>query len=361
VTVDEGELRAGFAAFTAAAARLEDSYARLQTRAAAIDHELQATNRALQQALVEREAIFRALPLGIVALRADGEVTFQNDEAARLCAAARAQGRDLALAAPGEVNLPDCAVRVRWVELPEGRLALLEDRSRIQELEREVHRLDRLAGLSELALGVAHEIKNPLNGALGFCALLERQTEPEACRRFAGKVADGLRRVDRIVKAMLGFAAPGRARGRTATLAAVVAEAAAAVNLPRGRIACHGRIDVAVDGDALARVLANLFGNAIDAGGPRVALQLHASVAAGRLELIVADDGPGVPAALGQRIFEPFVSGKPRGTGLGLPLCARVLGYLGGDLCLLNPGEPGARFRVRVPLAEAAAAAGAGG
>jgi signal transduction histidine kinase len=56
-----------------------------------------------------------------------------------------------------------------------------------------------------------------------------------------------------------------------------------------------------------------------------------------------------VPRELAARVFEPFVSSKQRGTGLGLPLAVRVLSFLGGDLTLQNPGERGARFRVRLP------------
>lgn len=90
---------------------------------------------------------------------------------------------------------------------------------------------------------------------------------------------------------------------------------------------------------------------------PAVRMQLHATARAGRLELTVQDDGPGVPADVGARVFEPFLSTKERGTGLGLPLCVRVLSFLGGDIQLQNPGEPGARFRIRMPLFDERAAA----
>ena len=110
-----------------------------------------------------------------------------------------------------------------------------------------------------------------------------------------------------------------------------------------------GDRDSRVEADALVRVLANLLRNALEAA-PAVKLSLQAAVAGDRLELIVEDDGPGVPAHVGGRAFEPFLSTKERGTGLGLPLCVRVLACLGGDIALLNPGERGARFRIRMPL-----------
>ena len=81
----DSDLRAGFDAFIEASHRLEQRYAELKARAAAVDEQLQATNQRLAQTVAERDAIFAALPLGVIARRHDGTVTFQNDEAERLC------------------------------------------------------------------------------------------------------------------------------------------------------------------------------------------------------------------------------------------------------------------------------------
>ncbi|MCU0867413.1 MAG: ATP-binding protein [Planctomycetes bacterium] len=353
MSADHEFLQRSFAEFTAAARELESGYAALKARAEAVDHELQCSNRALQQALQERDAVFTALPAGLCVQR-DGATVRRNPEAERLCALAAAAGVDLTAAAVGDVVIGSIAVRVQRVPLADGELVLLEDRSQVQQLERAVHRLDRLAGLSELALGIAHEIKNPLNGVMGFAALLVRSDDPATMRRFAGKVVQGVQQVDDIVKALLGFARPERHRGRAGTLAEIAAEAAHAAGLPLARLQLAGARESRADADALVRVLTNLFRNAIEAA-PAVRIELHAAVRGDRLELIVQDDGPGVPAEVGARVLEPFVSTKERGTGLGLPLCLRVLAFLGGDLELLNPGQLGARFRIRLPLLESAA------
>ncbi len=355
MTGERERLHEGFAQFVAAARELEQAYGALKLRADAVDRELRATNEALQQALREREAVFAALPIGLVALRHDGSHASSNREAQRLCGLAAAAGVALESSPAGEVAVPGAQVRVRRTALPDGELVLLEDRSRVHELEREVHRLDRLAGLSELALGIAHEIKNPLNGVLGFAALLERAGDDGAMRRYAGKIVQGVQQVDQIVTTLLGFARPERQRGHAATVAEVVADAAQMAGLPRARVRLFGQRELRADAGALVRVLTNLFRNAIEAA-PVVTVDVHASAHHGCLELIVQDDGPGVPAHVGTRVFEPFVSTKERGTGLGLPLCVRVLSFLGGDLELLNTGEAGARFRVRLPLADESAA-----
>ncbi|MEO6597261.1 MAG: hypothetical protein ABIP94_21165, partial [Planctomycetota bacterium] len=116
--VDQALLQQGFEQFIAAAGELERSYSELKQRADLIDLELQATNRALSQSLAEREAIFSALPLGLVSVRSDGAVACCNREAERLCEAGRAAGVDLARHVPGEVVVGSGLVRIRRVDLP---------------------------------------------------------------------------------------------------------------------------------------------------------------------------------------------------------------------------------------------------
>ncbi|MCA8974164.1 MAG: hypothetical protein KDC98_05550, partial [Planctomycetes bacterium] len=153
MTVAEVQLQQGFEQFVAAARELEAGYRELKGRVESVDLELQQTNRALQQSLDEREAVFAAMPIGLVTVRRDGATRICNQEGERLCAMADAVGMDLIARGAGEVTVGEGLIRVRRVDLPDGELVMLEDRSRVRDLEREVDRLDRLAGLSELALG----------------------------------------------------------------------------------------------------------------------------------------------------------------------------------------------------------------
>jgi signal transduction histidine kinase len=209
--------------------------------------------------------------------------------------------------------------------------------------------LDRLAGLSELALGIAHEIKNPLNGVMGFASLMERSSEPDKIQRYAEKIRAGLVQVDAIVKGLLAFACPQGKKMQVATVEAVLVEAAGCAGIPVSRIAAVGDLNERVESGALVRVLDNLFRNSVEAAGGDVAISLAVSTRLDELEISVRDDGPGVSSELGQKVFEPFVSSKQRGHGLGLALAARVMSFLGGTIELLNPGEEGAAFRILVP------------
>jgi signal transduction histidine kinase len=102
-------------------------------------------------------------------------------------------------------------------------------------------------------------------------------------------------------------------------------------------------------------VLANLLRNSVEAFAD-VRVQVRVAVVEEVLELSVSDDGPGIPDELRERVFDPFVSTKERGTGLGLPLAVRVLSYLGGSIELLPARVRGAAFLIRVPVESRATA-----
>ncbi|MFK7740484.1 MAG: PAS domain-containing sensor histidine kinase [Planctomycetota bacterium] len=361
-STEAGNLREGFAQFVHAAKELESSYAALKLRAESVDRQLQESNRALALSLAEREAMFAALPIGMVATRADGTLGTCNREASRLLEIACEAGVQLAEQPAGEYAIGELCVRVQRVALEDGEMVLLEDRSQLEQLEAKVQRLDRLAGLSELALGVAHEVKNPLTGVLGFASMLERSDSPDAMKRYAGKIVDGVRAVDEIVKSLLRFARPVDRPARTAALEDVVRRCmvSAHVGAARWRLTAPREVlRQVVDVDALSSVLANLVRNACEAKVD-AELALTARRIDGVLEIEFVDDGPGVARDVAGKVFEPFASTKQQGTGLGLALGARVLSFLGGDLRLMNPGECGARFLLRLPLAVASAVDAAG-
>ena len=111
---------------------------------------------------------------------------------------------------------------------------------------------------------------------------------------------------------------------------------------------------VQVDPDQIRQVLVNLFTNAAQAmpGGGTIAVTAEAPPS-GDARLRVRDDGPGIPAELRPRIFEALFSTKPKGSGLGLALCRRILEAHGGSIDL-EPSDGGASFALVVPRAPAA-------
>jgi signal transduction histidine kinase len=214
---------------------------------------------------------------------------------------------------------------------------------------------ERLAMLGEIAAEVAHELRNVLQ-VISASAYVARQ---DVAR---GDAAAALPHVTKIE--------------RNATIAHAIVDDLMA--LSRGEPLCSEPVLVAevlvasraelVDGSArwqdslephdlrvrahpglMVRLLHVLYDNAIEASAPRMpTIATRARAEAGRVVIEVADDGPGIPASIAPRIFEPLVSARPGGTGLGLALARRIAEAHGGFISLVD-GTPGATFRLLLP------------
>jgi signal transduction histidine kinase len=223
-------------------------------------------------------------------------------------------------------------------------------------------RSDRLATVGRLAAGVAHEVGNPL-GAIGGYAELARgrlaaaHRDPEVVD-WLERIAAETRRIDRIVRELLDFARPvvprllpvrlGEAVDgalRLASLQARFREVEVTLELP------PALPPVLADAGRLGQVLLNLLLNAGDAMGGRGPLRIAARVAAGRVELEVADRGPGIPPDDLARVFDPFFTTKApgEGSGLGLSICHAIVESFGGEISAANRDGGGAVFTVRLP------------
>lgn len=248
-----------------------------------------------------------------------------------------------------------------------GAVEVFEDVTEVHRLRDQVERADRLKQLGEMAAGVAHEIRNPLNGIEGFASLLVRDLPPDDKRqRFAIHIVEGVRDLNRTVSALLTFTNPRRIERRRVDPAILVSDCLALV---RSELDLHPddhravtlemvsrweRGGVDIDGVQLKQVLLNLVQNAVHAvcgcdlgtGQVRVTVeQLDNAVS-----ICVDDDGPGVPPEARQRIFTPFFTTKDHGTGLGLAVAHTIVTLHGGALTVDDSPLGGAQFRVVIPL-----------
>jgi len=242
-------------------------------------------------------------------------------------------------------------------------LAAAASGERLARLGAEVRRLDRLASLGELVAEIVHEIRNPLVSVKTFLQLLpERAAEPEFQGRFREVVAEELRRIERLLDLVLAHAGPGSApREDDGTeLAAVcdsvlqlVAHRAADLGVGVELDAPDASLRVALSGDSLRQVVLNLVLNALDATPRGGRVRVAAAAAAGGAELRVEDEGPGIPAALRERVFEAFFSSKADAPGgLGLAISRRIVEEAGGSIAAGDGPGGGGCFRIRLPLAE---------
>lgn len=194
-----------------------------------------------------------------------------------------------------------------------------------QQREREAQLQARLAELGSLAASVAHDLRNPLN----IIAMAVAGT-PADTRR---EVSDQITRISRLAEDLLDYAKPWQIRAADIDLALRVREAVRRVPGVELGPGLASPIALKADPQRVDQVLGNLLSNARSAAGVRH-VWLDAERAGGMVCLHICDDGPGVPADLRDRLFQPFASRSPGGTGLGLAIVARIMAAHGGAVAL---------------------------
>lgn len=249
-----------------------------------------------------------------------------------------------------------------------GQVLLLTEVTARQLQCEHIDREQRLAALGEMVAGLAHQIRTPLATALLLVSQLADPTLA-AGPRFAAQALERLRHLEGVIDDMLGWARGFAIAAREVPVQGLIDDLAAALSAELetagGTLTVHNRVPGAsVEGsrELLSSALLNLATNALQAcadTAPRLRLEVVGRESA--VELILEDDGPGIPAALRERVFTPFFSTRPAGSGLGLPMARRIAQAHGGDV-RLHPSARGTRIGLCLPqCARPLASGGRGG
>jgi len=237
-----------------------------------------------------------------------------------------------------------------------GAVVVLKDVSERERLMVQVMRADRLAALGELTAGIAHEIRNPLTSIRGFIQYLDECESLEEWRAYGPLIIRQVDSLNRIVGELLAFGRPHPPRIGTVDVRHLVEEMAF---LARGksdaRIALAFEPDlptIEADGEALKQALLNLIINAIQAipDGGTVTVSARAADD-DHVVVTVKDDGVGVAPENLDKVFDPFFSTKPSGTGLGLAMVHRIVDAHGGVITLDSKPGVGTTIEMRLPIA----------
>jgi two-component system, NtrC family, sensor histidine kinase HydH len=241
----------------------------------------------------------------------------------------------------------------------------------LQQAQAEARRAERLAALGQLSAGLAHEIRNPLAVIKGSAEILKQKlgSGDEMARELSDYIYTEVNRVSALVSRFLDFARPTSLDLHPGVLSDVVEKSLKAVADQgadkRVRIVREYAPDtprVELDEDLCEQVFTNLVLNACEAmgdDGGDLKVRIFGE-STEREELAVAeieDSGPGVPAAMREQVFNPFVSTKKTGVGLGLAIVSKIVDAHGGKVTLSSSasssetGKQGARFRVTFPAA----------
>jgi signal transduction histidine kinase len=213
---------------------------------------------------------------------------------------------------------------------------------------------EKLAGIGRLAAGVAHEINNPLAVILGYARLLGRGATGETAADLQ-IIEDESLRAKAIVDGLLDMARPAQLEREQVDLRALVVEAverlAEAKLLDGVTLTVRGTGTVVGSSQKLRQVVLNLIKNGAEAAGPKGSVDVAVDSSGGLAHLVVSDSGGGLSREALERVFEPFFTSKPQGTGLGLAVSKGIVHAHGGSIEATNVPSGGARFEVRLPRA----------
>ena len=239
-------------------------------------------------------------------------------------------------------------------------MVLERARSESARLHARLREAERLATAGEMAASMAHEIRNPLAAIVNATALLtdEGSLTNEERTATLSAVRTEARRLNRILSDFLHLARPQEARCAPADLRDVVQHVSALIREDRSRAP---RVDVKVavdpavprfrfDRDQVTQVLWNVALNGVEAMNGRGRLSLEVARKNGDVALAVSDTGPGIPDDRLARVFEPFYSGKPNGSGLGLTIAERIVAAHGGRIEIDSKPGRGTRVTLLFPL-----------
>jgi two-component system sensor kinase FixL len=232
---------------------------------------------------------------------------------------------------------------------------------RLKELQSEVTHMSRFTALGEMASTLAHEINQPLtaisNYLKGSRRLLERMEgeNVEMLRDAVSKAADQALRAGQIIRRLREFVARGESERRIESLPKLIEDAStlALVGTREHGIAVTFRLDpdadlVLADRIQIQQVLVNLMRNAIDVMSEGGAVRrLDIATAGGpdeQVEVTVADTGSGLAPEVARQLFQPFVTTKRKGMGLGLSICRTIVEAHGGKIWVESPPEGGTIF-----------------
>jgi len=239
-------------------------------------------------------------------------------------------------------------------------MVLERARSDSERLHARLREAERLATAGELAAGMAHEIRNPLAAILNATALLTDDTDltPEERASTLAALRTETRRLNRILSDFLQFARPQEARRTPGDIREVVQHVGSLIRGDRSRAA---RVDVRVavdpgvprfafDRDQVIQVLWNVALNAVESMQGRGRLSLEVNRQNSDVALSVSDTGTGIAAENLPHVFEPFYTGKPNGSGLGLTIAERIVGAHGGRIEIDSEVGRGTRVTLLFPL-----------
>lgn len=244
--------------------------------------------------------------------------------------------------------------------VPHGAICLFSDLTDVVQLEEQLRLKDGLAQVGELTAGIAHEFRNGLATIHGYARLLDLERLPADMRPYVTGIRDETDALGAVVRNFLNFAKPAELVLGSVDVRAIAERAADDIRseaVERGGSVTVTGDFVPVQGDEvlLRQALNNLCRNALEACvearlPPHITIEGQPDPSQAGLRLSVIDTGPGIAPALAAKVFQPFVTTRARGTGLGLAVVQKIVVLHNGRISLQSAPGSGARFTIVLPL-----------
>jgi PAS domain S-box-containing protein len=241
-----------------------------------------------------------------------------------------------------------------------GAICLLTDLTELASLQKQMQLKENLAALGELSAGIAHEFKNALATISGYAQLIQSENPTPEVSDNADKILEQTRNITHVVTEFLRYARPLDISHEQVALSSIIERAISEISeaFPLVRLRSEGPFgEVAGDESLLRQAFLNLTRNAAEASvaasnGGKVILRGENFQREGHSfqRITVFDNGPGIPRDVQSKLFRPFFTTKPNGTGLGLAVVQKIVLQHGGQIEACNRPEGGAAFTVTLPL-----------
>ena len=370
------ELQRAFNAFNKVSEELTSAYEALQGRVVSLTGELAVANGELRRQYQEKEALserlallLAAMPAGVVVLDGGALVTEANPAAQTMFGAdvvGKHWGDVVRGALEPTLTVGEWMMGNKHLSVAEsaidsagGKILLIHDVTLAHEMKADLERSQRLAAMGEMAASLAHQLRTPLAAALLYAANLgQASLSDEARQRFSDKATAQLRRLERLIQDVLLFARGESIGHDRIPVSDLLAELAQTVEPLMREHNLQFELEDASDGAVLVGARKALFGalvslleNALQITPASGKICLLAGRQGDFLRIAVRDSGPGINPELRERIFEPFITTRSQGTGLGLPIALGVARAHGGSLDLESKPGHGAEFAMVLPLA----------
>jgi two-component system sensor histidine kinase FlrB len=365
------DLQAAFHAFGSVSKQLTGAFDALRSQVALLQRGLSEAHAGHEHLAARMSALVKSLPGGVLLLDARGDILELNPAAIELLGEPLL-GRSLsavlerAVMTRGGSGEHTELASGRFINVSRraldggGEVVLLTDVTESHLMQVFMARQQRLLTLGELAAGLAHQIRTPLAAALLYASQMALPNRSrEDLTRCGEKTVLSLKELDRLVTDMLAFAHGGAATERVSVSALLEQVAQWLRPALRDGIALTIRTEapalcVRANAPSLVSAILNLATNALQAAGAYLKLELTARrTASGQAQIVVSDDGPGIPAPIRARIFEPFFTTRARGNGIGLSIVKSVVEAHHGRVHLADSAA-GAVFIIDLPAEDSA-------